>query len=476
MLNFYKLKFCLFFVLSVASMLCLWSLLVPLAQAPDEERQFSTVIWYAQPETLKRKLEPVNTSINTFNPATYSVPDEYASFLNLIDFNNERWNLSSHVNYNNDDFWGPEEQDFSTENQDQWFTSYSPTIVPYQPLYYWSASQGYKLVSHLNIFSRFLMARWITALWTLLALFFAYKIARLLELKPPLAMLATAVIAFQPMFAHIGTVVNVDMTLTATVTAFVYFGLRFIKEPKIAGSLLGMLLTFLGAIFTKPPGYFLVFILILVGICGLTYHWATWKKRIWALWLIIAPGSLFFLSQSLSGLKKATFNFDFFWQPDVWTVFLRYLSQNFPPQFISRVLFGWWGYFGWMDVPLPYLCYLIATGIALILFVSFIVSLFAKQQALIRRSYLILMLTVIIFSLAIWAYDFSYSYHNNLASYGMQGRYFFPVLPILFLLLIRGAIWKFTPAKQTLILVVIFCAMVFFNIFALTKVITAYYL
>jgi hypothetical protein len=165
------------------------------------------------------------------------------------------------------------------------------------PLYYALETIPYHLAPGGSFFNRFYLARFASALFYVAAVAFMWLIAS--ELFRPLwaRTLATAMFALHPKLAMLGALVNPDILLVLTWTAFIYVGLRIVRHGPSARRLIGAGVTAAASVLTHGRGLAIIpALLVLLGIAYLR-----WRPPVRRTLLVVAIG----LGLAAAGLGAA---------------------------------------------------------------------------------------------------------------------------------------------------------------------------
>jgi 4-amino-4-deoxy-L-arabinose transferase-like glycosyltransferase len=141
------------------------------------------------------------------------------------------------------------------------------------PLYYALEAISYHLAPGGSFFNRFYVGRFTSAVFYLAAVVFMWLIAS--ELFRPMwaRTLATAIFALHPKLAMLGALVNPDILLVLTWTAFIYVGLRILRHGITLRRLIGAGAAVAGSVLTHGRGLaILPALLVLLGVAYLRWR------------------------------------------------------------------------------------------------------------------------------------------------------------------------------------------------------------
>ena len=298
--------------------------------------------------------------------------------------------------------------------------------VQYPPLYYLSATPFYNLFYSGNILDRDFAVRIFSALLGLFTVFIVYKTAGLIFPKHKYVPETIALlVSFNPMFTFISASINSDCLLNALFSLYIYYYIKIcLNKHSLKDVLLLAAVVALGFL-TKQP-----FILSLVILVIALFFFLKLSIKIK---LAIAAGCLL-----------------------VSTVAFVYLSQNFPMpvisssagQFFKHMLLksvpffyfdfigSFFGNFGWLDTPMPNVILNILFTVFYAAVLLFLVDAFRSfkkngEAFLSAKQYMILAVPAIIYILSV-------IYIESNTKFGLQGRYFFPVISLIYSCLLGG--------------------------------------
>lgn len=258
--------------------------------------------------------------------------------------------------------------------------------------------------------------------------------------RPALALGGMAFIAFNPMFLYMAGAINNDVVAALAGAAVTLACVRLLYDEQGLsrrwGVVFGLLYSF--ALLSK---FNLAAILLLIG-AAVTY--VAWRKRQWRLWLevnmlvgavtVLLAGWWFVRNQLLygepTGIERLT---------ELWGV--RNPAESFWLA-VSELPYAWtslWGRFGYGQIPLPAAVYWGLGIIAVIALLGLLVTIIRRQNEAVQEEYgtaewpslLLLGLNVLLFFGVIFNYLL-------VSPAGPMGRFFFPALPSLSILIFYG--------------------------------------
>lgn len=454
-----------------------WILLIPIWQYPDEQAHFAQVQDIAEigrvpvgvPDTSNEILlseKILETERNDLGNNKFTYHPEYK------------------IQYA-DSLYGPKEREIIDidKSERQNLVKNEATFNP--PLYYFMAATFYKAFSFGNLIDRVFAVRLMSAIIFLLTIFLAYNIGRLVFGKDQVfAVVLASVVAFKPMLVFSSTGVLPDTLTNLLFTIVIFFSLKIVESG------------------LKPIFIIALFILIILGVQT--------RQQFLIVLLIISLPVIYKLKMDIKVLKRTGFLIAalvlfFFWAiffetgipfftnfkiPEgsiitdnrniTLSSFVDYVVKS--SQLTVNEIFPWyWGVYKWLSLTLPLEIYRVFKIIILISGAGMILKLskdmkrhkFEKETLILA----ILLVWSFLYYLAflIWDYLFRQRYGY---SFGMQGRYFFPLVVVHLALLLLG-LREFTKiffAKYLKPLVIsLNVAMILFNDYTLMFVSSSYY-
>lgn len=307
----------------------------------------------------------------------------------------------------------------------------------YPPLYYIFSSLIYKIFYFSNLFTRIFAIRIFQSVFYLLTLFIFWLFSKEVWKNEKEQLLFLIFAGFLPMFSFVASGITSDNLMNFLFSLGIYLGLLIIKNGYKIKYLLTMLFLFIAGVLTKP--HFVILIPILSLAFWMRFY--SIKKKtalaifialfIFIFFVFIFFSDVFFRyipfidyasrneKASVSFLSYSIISFQKAWRetiPWFWGVY-RWLSLGNP--FFLRKIFNFLTFFAGFSIGF----YLIKMLINRKFFIN-------EKKDLTINIYLVSSVFIYYFILLFWDYLFFLS-HNF--SFGMQGRYYFPVLlPIVY--------------------------------------------
>jgi len=225
-----------------------WALVLPPFQGPDEDAHFAYVQQLAETGQA-----PVASGGNG-----RAISSEQNDAMNTAQLRSLRGVLGARP------AWSEAEQERWRELEASLSDAASAdglgpnAVAQNPPLYYALETIPYHLAPGGSFFNRVYVMRFASAVFYLAIVGLMWLIAS--ELFRPLwaRTLATGVVALQPKLAMLGGIVNPDILLALTWTAFIYAGLRIVRRGPTPGRLLGAGLATAASVLTHGRGLPLV--------------------------------------------------------------------------------------------------------------------------------------------------------------------------------------------------------------------------
>lgn len=254
-----------------------------------------------------------------------------------------------------------------------------------------------------------------------------------------LPLMAASLVAFNPMFLYMSAAINNDVMAAFSGAAVLWACLRLGHDPAGLSQRWGLLFGGLYGVALLSKFNMAAVILLI----ELTFIWIAWARRQWRQWLLV-NGLLLFVAGLIAGWWFVR-NQMLYGEPtgfrevtELWG--MRDPRQSLPVA-ISELPAAWsslWGRFGYGQIPLPGS---ITNGFfGFMLFA--LAGLFLRRRPPVSPFALVLLLVNVLLAFAVL---FNYML---VSPAGAMGRFFFPGLPALTLLMAAG--WgQWFPAKPT---------------------------
>ncbi len=476
----------------------LWVVLVPPWQAPDEPDHYSYVTQLVEqgrvPQTIAPDYPPFSTELMT--SWKYSLLGDISSL-----GRGEPPQLA-HLPVNFDyavsrAYEAPREERRSGA---------AGAANPHPPLYYLIGAVPYALLRDAPIFSRMYAVRGASAALGALSCVFSYLFAFELRRSRRWGWALGCCMALLPMYAFITATVNNDVGMDCAGAALIWLVVRAWKRDEFSPRLALALGIAAGcALLTKATVYPIV---LIAGIAVFAKTVQTWRasrehaaRHAAALGLFAAPVAAFYLPwlflqyHVAHQIKIITIPLAplFRWLTGMVTAaaggtdsvaiarsdirfslwdYLRFEQGRGGTYFDNLFIKDMWGVFGWLDVTLADPFY---TAIAIFVIIGLIGS-GAQIVGQARRRHSSLLLAGIVLAHVAFLFvviDWFISYANSGHEFGLQGRYFFPVLAPALYLLLSG--WEYLCGENGIALRLAPFAMALLQVVAVGTIIARYY-
>lgn len=455
-----------------------WIVLTPLWQCPDEQAHFAQVQTVAEFGTISF-LDP-NTSLEIdFTENVFGTQRDGSGN------NKHTYHPEFRIDYS-DDYYGPQELEISALPADskRELVKNEATLNP--PLYYLLAAGVYKIFSFGDIFTRVFAIRIMTLLFFVAGVYISYLIGQLVfNNNKLLTILLPVIVSFKPMLVFASSGVVPDALTNLLFWLIIYFSLKIIKIEKAdRRTLLLAFVTLVLGVLTRQQ-FLIASLFIAVGLLYLVIIKPRdyLKKNISA---IVSFASIIFLINQFGtrlpivGFFRLPEGLFFTFKSLPRQDFIGYTVWTFRHT-LSEVLPWYWGVYKWLSLTLPPIIYQVINRIVLLALLGLVMRMFVvlKQKKLEKEDFCILMMilfSIIYFGIfLVWDYSFYKIYGF---SFGIQGRYFFPMVVGHLSILIFGLWFLFkTIIKNYVRYLILFLVliMIFFHNFSLFYVSSFYY-
>jgi hypothetical protein len=388
-------------------------------------------------------------------------------------------------------------------------TSAGGRATLYPPLYYLLEAIPYNLVKHAPILSRLYAVRFGSAIFGAFSCVFAYLLAYEVRRQRRWGWALALCMALLPMYVFDTAIANNDAAMNCFATLLIWLAVRVWMRPALSLRLAFAVGIASGLVMlTKPTAFSVVAVAGVVMLIKIVPRAGTGWQRLRP---ALAPGSVYAMGIGALYVPWLTFRLYYYHgivlgavpigpivrfltgisrvsaappadataapSPvvlgyNLWTYFL-YEAHKGPEYFHWLLIETFWGYFGWLRVPLAAWVYIPIGVFYLIGFIGLGIQL-ALQPA--RRPVLWLLCGFVFahffFLFEVVNYNI-YRATGSDASFGLQGRYFFPILAPFLLLLLSG--WDHLCRERSLALRLAPAAMLGLQLIALATLLSYYY-
>lgn len=411
------------------------SAIVQVWHTPDEQAHFAQVAYFAESHKMPGARFDLNKEIY--------ISEELLGTLRDKQGNNK---FTYRPNYNieyTDGLTGKYEDEIKNLPKDYRKEFVKQEAAQYPPLYYWIAAIPYKVFYSTDLIFRVYASRFMSIIMGIATIFIAYLIGKQLFKKNRLLQITLPLlVSFHPMFSFVVVGVTSDNLLNLLFTAAIYINVliitKGIKLKYIVWSLIVVVLLYL----TKPQ-FILVFPLIAFALVAAFLQSANFSRRFKLVASISTIGILlgFILSVLLTPIYQvlekiypmsfspgqSKFNIDPLWF--IKDTITRTARETVPWYF---------GVFKWLGVVYPIEILRILNRLLIILGFGIVLKL---GMDIFKRKidvlFLFMLFIAVSYYIGIVFYNFLF-YSSVNFSFGLQGRYFFPVILAHMALLLYG--------------------------------------
>jgi hypothetical protein len=451
-----------------------WILVVPIWQYPDEQAHFAQVQDIAE---VGKSIRGVNTSQEVALSEKFLQTERDGLGSNKFTYHPE-----FKLNYSQN-FFGPREKELSTlpKESRKTFIKSEATVNP--PLYYFLSAQIYILFYNFDLFTRIFALRIFSSLLFLLLILVAYKIGKeVFPQKNKYPLIIASVVAFLPMLVFSSTGILPDPLTNLLFSIIILLSIRTLIYGISKKTTVSVIIVLFLATLTRQH------LLIGIPIILLPFAYQLIKVKggykVIAL-ILILTSLIIYLSNVFTNLPILT-NLRI---PDLINISPKLLFQKNLLDHITwtlshtyhEVLPWFWGVYRWLSLTLPHAIYRVI-NVLTILSIAGVIWHFVK--VLKKRKISQTDLSLIFFAVSIGIYfisfviwDYFFRIRNNY-SFGIQGRYFFPlIIPLMsFMVIGLKEVFELFFKRFSKYFPIFFVGlMILFNDFSLIFVAKSYY-
>ncbi len=452
-----------------------WIILTPIWQYPDEQSHF------AQVQNIAEKSIIIGYSRNTSYEIALS-EDIMETSRDSLGNNQFTYHPEFKINYSQTTKGLRENEIISLPKLSRVeFVKTEATSNP--PLYYILSAYFYKSFNNASLFSRIFAVRLFSLLIFIGTILISFQIGKLVFQKNNILTLTlTSLIAFKPMLIYTSTGILPDTLTNFLFSAVIFYSFKILNEKFEKKDFLILIAVLFAGFITRQQFYISTIIIIFPILVLILTRKNTIKPFIF---LMISIASFLYIAypllNSISLLKYFRIaDFYIFLDTKIsFNSFVNFAILSCKRTF-SEATPWFWGIYKWLSLSLPPIYYQIINRIVFIAIFGFLLKSFIvvkeKDYKQLKTLLFLVWVPVIYFiTLMVWNFFF---FSKNGFSFGIQGRYYFPVIvPIITILLIGlnnlGKIILRSNSKYVLLLLV--CMMLVFNIATLIHVSSFYY-
>lgn len=311
-------------------------------------------------------------------------------------------------------------------------------ILEYPPLYYLYLLPLFITSLHFSSYITFIALRLGSLLLGTISLIFSYKIVKLIFPKIKyFPHFVIFLLTLDPMFTFMHSVVNNDSMVIAFFLMSIYFMIKFIISPKEVNLVRILLIGFFVGLasFVKPqlvilmPIYFTSLFIPPLKKFGIKTYLVIFTNTItlpilWYAYKYLQQGNS---SLTYAFISKSNHSFNFLQYP------IFFIKTKQP----IGIFMSFWGFFGWLNVAMPKYIY----GLFGFVFIVGIIGWFLKRSKNYfsekqKHIFIFFLIIMILYTSFIFLYDILYFVKGG--GFGIQGRYFLPLLPLLLIFVLQG--------------------------------------
>lgn len=453
-----------------------WVLVIPIWQYPDEQAHFAQVQDVAELGYVPVSGPDTSLEISLLESLLGTKRDKLG--------NNK---FTYHPEYRIDfseDYYGPGEKVLISAPKKYRTTMVKKEATHNPFLYYYGASFFYKLAGNSSIFNRIYLVRFFSIIIYLLNIFVAYIIGKEIYNKNKLFPISLAsMLAFVPMLVFSSTGVLPDTLTNVLFSLSLLLSLKiFNSQIKVKHLLLSIFIIMLGYLTRQQ-------FIIAAPILLTAYFWKLQRKKSTFILIALTTCILVLLPLIIDRFFTSTPFLAEFRIPDIGIFNTKHVS---PQTIISFTKFSlrtyydqtlpwYFGVYRWLSLTLPLNYYRIIKVLIVLSVLGFFASLYKaikiKKLNIVHKDYLFIAVSCLIYFAVFYVGDYFF-FASNGYSFGIQGRYFFPLIVAHIILFIAG-LWALakivagTSAKYLLFALIML--VIVFNDLSLFHVTKSYY-
>lgn len=450
-----------------------WMILIPVWQYPDEQAHF------AQVQDLAELGFVPNTGPDTSLEITLS---EKVLGTERDGFGNNKYTY--HPEYNieySDNLTGLLEREISNLPRSSRTDLVKRESTHNPPLYYIWTSIFYRAFYKSDLLTRVYATRLASLLLFLPMIYISSRIGQLIFSKSKiLPLVLTSFVAFKPMLVFVSTGVLPDVLTNLLFSTIIFLSLIVIRDGVNPRLLLITAIIIILGVLTRQQ--FLIVLPILAA--AIMFKVIIERKLKIFLTFTALIGGLFSLGLIFPYLNYLpTLNLPEVGRPDITLLFSKDFVTYLKP-FLSETnnqTFAWyWGVYRWLSLTLPPFVYQVIRIIILISVAGIVLKILKdllKKKVKSNINFYFLIVASLIYAsvILIWDYYFRLNYNYP---FGIQGRYFFPLITAHMTIILVGLLQLFkllfkSYDKYALLLTVIL--IIIFNNLSLFHIASYYY-
>jgi 4-amino-4-deoxy-L-arabinose transferase-like glycosyltransferase len=401
-----------------------WALAVPIWQSPDEPSHFGAMAFIAERGRL-----PASTDV--------FISDEIA--LSMVKM---QTNAVAFRPKNRQDFSatlvGPGEEairSLPAASRRSVDLEFAGSAMHLPPLYYLLGAGIYRLAYSADILARVLAVRAFSVLLLASTVLVSYHTMRLaFPRRPEMRWTVPVLVGCQPMFTHLGSVVNTDVLVIFFFSLLLYLGVRIARVGLTVPLALTSGVVLGSVVLTKPHALSVVPVLGLALILRLLWQPGS-RRRILARALLIPAATLltcgWWLLRNLGAGRGVLYTTQHKAQDLQPSLSIVHYLDHYRESLTQALHRSYWAQFGWLDTRVSPVYYRVLMGITVVAAFGLLVYWFRvlRRRQPARQTWYVALLTVGALSLLVgWAVvGFIFTRRTGFFM-PRQGRYFLPSL------------------------------------------------
>ncbi len=448
----------IFFVLLVLKQI-IWIAVIPVFHTPDEQAHF------AQVQNIAESNIPGKLSTSKELMITEKYLDVYRDSSGNNKFT---YHPEYRIQYTKSTT-GKYEKEIKNINQKLRKKLTMNEATWYPPLYYQYAAVGYRLAYQDDLIGRIFFVRLWQSIFYLLSMYLFYRGARLIFSDKKSSLIFLLFAAFLPMPSYVGAGVTSDNLMNVLFTAVIFLSLLCLKHGFSKKNFTSFIMICILGFITKPH-----FVIALPVYISAVFFRLWYERRIKIIvFSIISVVLAAFAVGSYVMMTRKAFFLDIagvlFAKEKVDMPLIKYFFMTMDKTY-HETLPWFWGIYRWLSLAMPlwfYRIWNLLTAVAIFSFIFFLVKQLKKRKSVKFYQLLFLITAAAVYFLIIFGWDYLFFLSRNF-TFGLQGRYFFPVLfPFVFLL------FYFLRLRRLHFILALFS--VFINFFTLQYLAKSYY-
>lgn len=456
--------------------------LFPIFQGYDEHKHFSRIEFNLEPV---KKSWPINKMTGSeykavrkeYEIATFHYSEEITKTAQNTQFDPTRKTVVNSP-FLSDSSFGPEELSILDSNWKRYIDVYPPTMASHPKFNYFLPTIVDKVLYNQSIFVRFFTIRLLSIISGCLILIFAFITVKKAGFSENNSLIFTSILAFQPVFSSLTSVISSDPMLIAAFTLFTFSAVSIIKDNLGIKNGLLIIIAIIWGLLIKAPAIVLVMAAFPLVLYAISKKWNIRLVKLLALSLII----IFLLALLLYSLYPSSLLSNIgAGETSHFSSLLKSLTEYFKDskRDLSDSGLTYWGNFGWLELPIAKWTIKLIWTIEFVALIGLVLYLFSKKRRIYLPSKTIVLfcaLLVVLLELAIRFYDWRVFDKRGWILIGTNGRYFMPVIAAYFILIITGlGYWIKNEKNFGRLLKAIFVLMLILQVYSIFNIIIPRY-